>query len=241
MAHLRPLFAVLFFFHLAAWVFVIVATAVTDWSKSGVREYGIWRYCQPPDSKSSCPEWVTSGDKSERMKDCEGALLATRAFSVLSIFFVAVELFLAALVLLWSRFLSVKLLVAYLCILLTTNLWLLVGWIMYLGVQARGQCAFKDYGTHLGSSWFLQLFAWIVELLLSLPLLVFILLKFRKLPRFPGPSSMAPGPTVGVPTMMPTPYSKDVVVPPLSLVLTPYGPTPQPTPVSYPVAGFPVA
>eukprot|EP00667_Euglena_gracilis_P017866 EG_transcript_18900 len=240
MAHLRPLFGVLLVLHLIALIFVIIATAITDWSKSSLREYGIWRYCQPPESKSNCPEWTTTGNTLQRIRDCEGALVATRAFSVLSIIFVAVELIFPMLVLLWSRFLTSKLLKTYLCIVLTANLWLLVGWIMYLGVQARGQCIFADYDTHLGSSWFLQLFAWLIELLLSLPLLLYIIFKFRRLPRFPGPPSMAPGPATGIPTMVPMPYPKEV--PPLVIPApVSYGPTPQPTPVSFPVAGFPPA
>lgn len=183
---LKSQLAILSFIHVVSFIFVCIATAVIDWSKSSLRDYGIWQVCGTP-----CSSWQLT--EASALKDCEGALTATRAFSVLSIIFVAFCMCLSIALLAKPTLISKTTVLVNVCLVLITNLWLFLGWIMFLGVQARGQCAFKDYTTHLGSSWFLQLFAWIFELVAIL-VAITIFLKWKKTPRYAGQPPFVPGP-----------------------------------------------
>lgn len=191
MPGLKQLLALLTFWNLLAWIFVIIATAVTDWSKSSTAEYGIWRACSLVTTTKTCGNWDLT--ELPQYKDCEGALTATRAFSVLSIIFTTFCLCLSLALLAKTTLIKKTTVLILLCMTLVTNLWLFLGWIMYLGVNARGHCAAKDYDGHLGSSWFLQLFAWIFGLI-SIGLAGLIFMKWKKTPRFAGQAPYVPGP-----------------------------------------------
>lgn len=232
---IKILLAALTLFNFISWLFVIIATAITDWSKSSLRQYGIWDVCDFVfGGGKNCYNWDIT--ESSALKTCEGSLTATRAFSVLSIIFVTFCLCISVALLAKPTLIKKTTVLVNLCMLLITNLWLFLGWIMYLGVEARGQCAFADYGTHLGSSWFLQIFAWIVGLI-SCILGVLIFLKWKKTPRFCGQPAYIPGPAP-VPCGPCYPQYSSGSVPyndPYATGPKPYYPSaPQAAPVAYP-------
>jgi len=209
---------------LAAWLFfallfVIIATAISDWAKSSTADYGIWQVCNYTSTTSTvCGSWTLTGITT--FKDCEGSVTATRAFSVLSIIFLVFCLFLTLALLFSPTLIKQATILVLLCLLVVTNIWLLCGWIMFLGVQARNMCAFYDLNTHLGSSWFLQLFAWIFGLV-AIVLGVLIFSKWKKTPRFAGQPPYVPGPTPG-----PIPYGGPNAMYPQYKSPYPYGPVP---------------
>lgn len=188
---LKLLLALEAWWQFAILLFVIIATGITDWSKSITRDYGIWQTC----SGGTCNAWSTTDLTSQ--KDCEGSLTATRAFSVMSIICTGLAFLFALALLLKPTLIKKSTVLILLCWTWTTNIWLLCGWIMYLGVQGRNQCAFNDNGTHLGSSWFLQIFGWIMNFFLAGPIAFLIFLKWKKTPRFAGQPPYVPGPTPG--------------------------------------------
>eukprot|EP00667_Euglena_gracilis_P020090 EG_transcript_21657 len=188
---LKLLLALEAWWQFAIFLFVVIATGITDWSKSPTREYGIWQTC----SGGNCGAWTTTDLSS--LKDCEGSLTATRGFSVMSIICTSLALLLALALLLKPTLIKKSTVLILLCWVWTTNIWLLCGWIMYLGVQGRSQCAFGDNGTHLGSAWFLQIFAWVMSLFIAGPIAFLIFLKWKKTPRFAGQPPYVPGPTPG--------------------------------------------
>jgi hypothetical protein len=203
-----------------ALLFVILATAISDWAKSTTADYGIWQVCQYISTTSIvCSSWVLTGITNVgSFQACEGSVTATRGFSVLSIIFVALCLFLTVALLLSPTLIKKYTILALLCLLVVTNVWLLCGWIMFLGVQARNMCTFYDLHTHLGSSWFLQLFAWIFGLVaIVLGLLIFV--NWTYTPRFAGQPPYVPGPTSA-----PIPYGGPAAMYPQPKSVYPYGP-----------------
>jgi hypothetical protein len=193
---IKILLAALTAANFSSWLFVIIATAITDWSKSHLREYGIWNVCDLSIDPKSCYKWDLTQNSS--LKDCEGALTATRAFSVMSIIFTTFCMCISAALMAKPTIISKATVLLNLCMVVITNLWLFLGWIMYLGVEARGHCNFVDYGAHLGSSWFLQIFAWIIGIL-SVFLALLVFMKWKKAPRFAGQPPYVPGPAPAVP------------------------------------------
>jgi hypothetical protein len=222
MSSIRILLALLACWLFWALLFVIIATAISDWAKSSTADYGIWQVCNYTTTTSTvCGSWTLTGITNVgSFKDCEGSVTATRAFSVLSIIFVVFCLFLTLALLLSPTLIKKATILVLLCLLVVTNIWLLCGWIMFLGVQARNMCTFYDLNTHLGSSWIQQLFAWIIGLV-AIVLGLLNLFKWKKTPRFAGQPPYVPGPTPG-----PIPYGGPAAMYPQYKSPYPYGPVP---------------
>jgi hypothetical protein len=192
---LKLLLALEAWWQLAILLFVVIATAITDWSKSNIRGYGIWQTCTFLATGDVCSAWSTTDITA--FKDCEGSLTATRGFNTMSIICTGIALLFTIALLVKPTLIKKATILFLVCWVWTTNIWLLCGWIMWLGVDDRDMCAFQDPGTHLGSGWFLQIFGWIMSLFLAGPIACLIFLKWKKTPRFAGQPPYVPGPTPG--------------------------------------------
>lgn len=250
---LKILLFIEFFWILATLLFVIIATALKDWSKSGDGEYGIWRVCIYNVS-TSCDQgdnwWHT---ELPELKDCEGAWIATQAFSVVSIIWTGfIFLFVIAMIGMASLITKANLLIN-ICLNLCNFIWTLCGWVMWLGVDDRDICIYQDSDTHLGSCWFLQFFAWLFSIITFI-ISILLFLKWKKTPRFAGPPQFVPGPQVagggfkgGAVPYFPEPYAYPPAYPstyppaPYSPSSAYYSGVQYPAPPSPIVAGQPAA
>jgi len=226
MAGLKPLLLLQIFWLFATWIFVIIATAVIDWSKSVTLAYGIWRICNI-DNDKNCASVKLSGQPA--VKDCEGAWMATQAFSVISIIWTFFCLVIVIAMLIKPTLIKKSIVLLNICMIGINVLWTFLGWIMWLGVESRGHCI-GDYTSRLGSSWFLQLFAMIFSMFAWF-LAVLMFLKWKKSPKYYGsPAAAAAAPNkAGSGSGYKDPYY-------------PYGPAPY-SPYagspSYPAYGYP--
>jgi hypothetical protein len=171
-------------------LFVVIATAITDWSKSDTTEYGVWEVCLRTNPKT-CENFDHT--ENTNLKDCEGAWIATQAFSVLSIIFTGIHFLYAIVLLVKPSMIKMPTLYINFCLMFVNWIWLPCGWVMWLGVDNRAMCIYADAGTHLGSSWFLQIFAWLLSFGV-LAIAAMMMMKWKKTPRFAGPAAYVPGP-----------------------------------------------
>jgi hypothetical protein len=226
---LKPLLGALLFFWFLAWLFVVLATAIIDWSNGGGMEFGIWRVCVS--STGVCSDWNVT--ENSVWKDCEGALLATRGFSVLSIIFASFPLLIILLLLVKPTMMSKSLLAILLCLIVFSGFWMFLAWVMYLGVKDRDHCSYQVFSADLGASWYLAFFAWWFSMIAAL-LTCFLFKKWKdtiqKAPRYMLGSH---------PYYVPSPYGPMGPQAPMGAKGYPYGPFPPYPPPPAPMASAP--
>ena len=175
MANLKSLLLGLLCLLSLIWLFLILATALPDWSKGSIglygAKYGLWDDCFEElvvvSNSESYTHWKcydtdkqlsNTGDKS-----CEGAVYSTRAFSILSILFTSFIICLVLVLIAMPQKATKSLFMALICLSALNILWLFLSWVMW-AAYTNDRCSFgpklSSY-TSLGASWFLTLFAFI--------------------------------------------------------------------------------